>query len=156
MYGLDRLEEAAVKVWNGVDFDPAESAQIKKAFRVMRKRCLLALSEITIDEVRSQSLVYAILEFEAGRLTLEEYLSEVDYNSRSISGSRGQLFKLREKIAYHLAFSVFAYAHIKPFRRVPNLVISAEFLRHMAMLESLIVKYDACEQKCKNALILAA
>ena len=156
MYGLDRLEEAAVKVWNGVDFSPAESAQIKKAFRVMRKRCLVALSAITIDEVRSQSLVYAILEFEAGRLTLDEYLSEVDYNSRSIAGSRGQLFKLREKIAYHLAFAVFAYAHIKPFRRVPNLVISAEFLRHMATLETLIVKHDVCEQKHQDNLILAA
>ena len=55
MYGLERLEEAAVKVWNGVDFSQAETAQIKKEFRVLRKRCLNALSAITIDEVRSQS-----------------------------------------------------------------------------------------------------
>ena len=156
MYGLDRLEEAAVKVWNGVDFSPAETAQIKKAFRAIRKRCLVALSAITIDEVRSQSLVYAVLEFEAGRLTLDEYLSEVDYNSRSIAGAKGHICKLREKMAYHLAFAVFAYAHIKPFRRVPSLVISAEFLRHMAALETLIAKHDTCELKQHERSVLAA
>jgi hypothetical protein len=156
MYGLERLEEAAVKVWNGVNFSQAETAQIKKEFRVLRKRCLNALSAITFEEVRSQSLVYAVLEFEAGRLTLDEYLSEVDYNSRSITGSKGRIYRLREKIAYHLAFAVFAYAHIKPFRRVPNLVISAEFLRHMAALETLIEKHDAVEHKNQNQAILAA
>lgn len=156
MYGLDRLERAAVKVWNGIDFSMAETIEIKVAYRNIRKRCNRIFQHVMEDEIRCLSLVQALVDFEAGNLTLKEYLGKIDHGSRSISGAEDMAAVLRERIAYHLALAAFAYVHIEPFRRVPKLVISAEFLRHMAALEGVLSNYDAITEPSISQRILAA